>query len=731
MRIYFFFIFILLSCCSSKAISAYPYPIPITINGNVSYIKLYGDEQHKWAETPDGYTIIQNERNQWCYASVNSSGHLIATDYLFGTRNSGNNGFREFLSSTPVHLKSKVFSQAKHSGTFRIAKATGERRVLVILMAFADVKFTKTVSEFEKLFNQKEYDEDGAQGSVKDFYLSSSYGQLELTSDLYGPYTASHDMGFYGNNDISGSDINPYNLFLEAIEQVANETDLRLYDGDGDGYLDNVHIIYAGYGEEAGAPASTIWAHESTFRTPYEIQGIKIDRYSCAPELRENSGSGISRIGPHCHEIGHALGAMDYYDTNYNGDGRFLGTGNWDVMAQGSWNNGGVTPADFNPYVKAYDFGWITLRTLPTGKVVVKPSNRNSECYYLLGSSEASDYYILENRSKEDWGAQLPGYGLLLYHIHQDIRNSGNNINSTAPQKCYLVCASSKVKIPSEAPSSYGDINTEGCPFPGSANNRRFGVNTTPAAFYWSSEVCAIDIEEISMLTNGDISLVNASEGAGYQPKIPQNLFFEGFEDSPQYKLISSGKGEWEVVDNPVDDNIFVSRPVSYAGIKSLQLSAAREYFDDKESCIEFEIESSISNGERVLSGYYTASGLSRKASNSLRVGYMSKEGEWVFHEYRASSNIIWNPFVIDVPSDAIMRFRIEGQAKMGTILAIDNIKVDIMVSTLLPGRTVFSSKIGRGNQIYDINGLLRDSLGKGLNIIRQKDGTVKKVFVK
>jgi M6 family metalloprotease-like protein len=41
---------------------------------------------------------------------------------------------------------------------------------------------------------------------------------------------------------------------------------------------------------------------------------------------------------------------MDYYDTNYDEQGQFEGTGNWDVMAGGSWNADGAIPADFNPY---------------------------------------------------------------------------------------------------------------------------------------------------------------------------------------------------------------------------------------------------------------------------------------------------------------------------------------------------------------------------------------------
>ena len=33
-------------------------------------------------------------------------------------------------------------------------------------------------------------------------------------------------------------------------------------------------------------------------------------------------------------------------------------------MASGSWNNDGISPADFNPYVKVYNYGWTEAKSL-------------------------------------------------------------------------------------------------------------------------------------------------------------------------------------------------------------------------------------------------------------------------------------------------------------------------------------------------------------------------------
>lgn len=327
---------------------------------SVLYIRLFGDEYHKHAETLDGYSLIQ-KNNLWYYAEKDNSGDLIASPYKLSSFKS--QGLTQFLERIPKHLKADnqypTLSRSNISGhsTRAGGAAIGERKILIILMQYTDLKFVKSNEDFDNLFNSVGYKEDGAMGSVFDYYTDVSYGQLKLSCDIIGPFTSQHKRDYYGKNDKKGSDINSAELFKEAMEYAIQEVQLNKYDADDDGYVDNIHIVFAGYGEEAGAESGAIWSHEASFIRGIPYQDMFVDRYSCAPELRGNSGTGISRIGPHCHEIGHALGAMDYYDTNYGTGGEYEGTGTWDIMASGSWNEDGTVPADFNPYVKAIDFG--------------------------------------------------------------------------------------------------------------------------------------------------------------------------------------------------------------------------------------------------------------------------------------------------------------------------------------------------------------------------------------
>lgn len=712
------------------AVPAYPYLMPITINGGVTYIKMCGDENSKWAEDSDGYSIIQDNNNKWWYASLSSDGHLTPSSVAFTRKADMNNSALDFLRQVPKHL-APTAQPSKSVEIKKIGRATGERKILVILMEYPDKRFSKTKEEFDNLFNQENYQADGAQGSVRDYYLSASYSQLKLSSDIYGPYTASNNMGYYGNNSISGNDVNPFALFTEAIENVAHDVDLRIYDGDGDGFVDNVHIIYAGYGEEAGAEASAIWAHESSFYTPYEIQNVKIDRYSCAPELRGNSGDGITRIGPHCHEIGHALGAKDYYDTNYEENGNFFGTGQWDVMAQGSWNNQGITPADFNPYVKAYDFGWVNPTPLPKGEILIYPSNNSPENYFLLSSNDCDDYYLIENRSNDGWGKSLPGKGLLIYHIYADLTGMKNVINASAPQHCYIVCASSKSRYPNNKPDSYGAINTSGCPYPGSTNNHEFSNTSIPSAFFWGSDECNIELNNIMIIDDDIIKLSNLSEGEGIIPKTQVTIFTEGFETEPLYTIINTQEGKWENVENPHNPIGFIDRPNAHTGTHCLQLSAKNSYFSDKKCCIEIMLPEYLNiSDEAVFSGYYTSYGLSGKTTNILRFGILSEQDEWEYKEIVSSVNLTWNPFVFNIPSGSQMTFRIEGEASMGTIIAIDDIEVINIVSTGIADNYNNAHRIEQ-LLYYSIDGKRQTGLKKGINIIKDTNGRVYKRLIK
>ena len=67
-------------------VTATPYPIKhVQPSGDTLTIRLYGDERHHWAETIDGYLILQKNDGTYEYAYRNENGiqislGIIATD---------------------------------------------------------------------------------------------------------------------------------------------------------------------------------------------------------------------------------------------------------------------------------------------------------------------------------------------------------------------------------------------------------------------------------------------------------------------------------------------------------------------------------------------------------------------------------------------------------------------------------------------------------------------------
>jgi len=340
-------------------------------NGKTLTIYLKGDEKVKWATTEDGYTILLNNKSVYEYAIQNMKGDLYPSGVAVNNIKERTSEEKELVSKIPKGLyysKSQV-SMLKSIWEIKSAEAqkafptTGNRKLICLLIRFKDKAFTKTKSDFNNLFNQVGYNVGNATGSVKDYYLENSWSQFNLTVDVFGPYTASQNMSYYGANDSYGNDQNPRTLVTEAVNAADAAANFANYDNDGDGTVDGVYVIYAGYGEEAGARSNAIWAHAWNIN-PVTKDGKTVSRYSCSAELRGNSGTTITSIGVICHEFGHVLGAPDYYDTDYSTGGQFEGTGNWDIMASGSWNNNGDTPAHHNAYTKVKIYGWASATVL-------------------------------------------------------------------------------------------------------------------------------------------------------------------------------------------------------------------------------------------------------------------------------------------------------------------------------------------------------------------------------
>ncbi len=480
---------------TANAVTAYPELIKFMQPDKTTTLMLYlkGDERVHWAETVDGYSLVTNDGGFFVYATTDEMGNMVPSPFVATDVDQRSQQVRQFLEQTPKHLFFSKMQVDAMKSIWRMrdnmenradkvnSSISGNRKILVILMGFRDKRFITLRSMVNSLFNNVNYTTTGVYGSVHDYYYENSYGQLNLTADVKGPYTCDSNAAFYGRND--NQSVGYQSFATEAIMAAAPHVDFSDYDGDGDGVVDCIHILFAGYGEEAGGGADCIWSHKWNLFQPLRYNNTDINTYSCSPEFGGNSNQSLTKIGVVCHEIGHVFGAPDFYDTDYEGSGgQYPGTGKWDLMASGSWNVGGASPAHHNPYTKSEIYGWTSLKTLSTPSCyTLLPSSTDSTSFYKLNTTTPGEYYIVENRQQINFDRGLPGHGMILYHL-----NSQTWSNTTHPQFLYVVSATQSSHIPAGPVATYAGVDTPEAPFPGNTGANTLNDTTKPALISWA-----------------------------------------------------------------------------------------------------------------------------------------------------------------------------------------------------------------------------------------------------
>ena len=507
----FIFVILLLGSASVlHAVPAIPHPIVMTQpNGDTLTVRIKGDERINWYESMDGYTLLFNHAGYLSYAQLDVNGDLQPSEIIATAiehRNSTVQSFlntiekRLFFSDLQTQLRLQVWQIEENAQTRNTREVIGQYKTICAFVQFPEKAMTIPMSRFESLMNQLGYTTTGS-GSVRDFFRESSYNQFDLIITLTGVYTAPNSESYYAG---SNGTANCQSLARWLAQQVAAEPDINFadYDSDNDGVVDGFHFVFAGRGQEDGAGPGTIWSHKWEFSPAVTQNGKSISIYSCSPEYLFDN---ISTIGVICHEMTHAFGAMDFYDTNYETGGQYEGTGEWDIMAGGSWNNNGNRPAHHNPYVKT-QFGWLNPIVLNEPVTIANmPNTTESPIAFRINTTTPNEYFILENRQQVKFDSGIPGEGMIIYRVHSQIEAAFymNVINATHPQRMYPVSANAPVALPVANPTSYGEINSYDTPW--GNDKTQFTDNSIPAMVSWANAPTNKPITNITH-TNGMIS---------------------------------------------------------------------------------------------------------------------------------------------------------------------------------------------------------------------------------
>ena len=424
--------------------------------------------------------------------------------------------------------KTATVRAMRASSQDRVAiKPLGSPRIPVILVNFSDEKLTvaetaKGIADYyDKYCNGTRdgilYTGAGSRGAVRDYFAQQSDSLFLPEFEVIGPVTLDKPMAYYGENSPSGAkDIRFSEFCSEALEQATTlVSDFKTrFDNDGNGTVDLAFFIYAGLPEsDPGVTEDAIWPKEMI--RPMTINGVTVSVTACCSELSKgSSGNQPSGIGTMCHEVSHALGLPDEYDTNYTA----LGMSYWSLMDSGNYCDNGKTPCGLTAYERDL-LGWRPLTVLEHSTTVrLRPLEAGGVGYKVVNEANPDEYYVLENRQHVGWdnGLMKLGHGMLVVHVDYDETAWKNNMLNTnaTHQRMSFIPANNRYVGPYNAESSADLLNAlGGQPYPGTEGNIALTNETTPASLVFTGTWMNKPITQIRELENGDIVLKYKPKG--------------------------------------------------------------------------------------------------------------------------------------------------------------------------------------------------------------------------
>lgn len=446
-------------------------------DGTVLTVKSFGNHDFSYFTTTDGVLLFRHGTDFYV-AEVDDDGMLRPSVFLAhetGARTAAEQ--KAIMAQAKVRFNENMRQNAERAKALReplgenstLLPHTGTPKVPVILVEFSDEKFTvsdpKTV--FGKylngmeLFNKTTDPEMGMNfGSVKRYFTDMSFGLFSPDFEVYGPVTLPNTLKYYGGGSSSSEKMN--DLFRDACSAIDTDTDFSQYDSNGDGNIDLVYIIYAGYSESfAGNSSDCIYPKSGTLSGGMTFDGKKLCRYGVNNELngtpadQEANGLLINGIGLFCHEFSHCMGLPDLYPSPGTLAERCINQNldYWDLMDAGEYTYNGYRPTEYTGWERER-FGWMTIDTLKSPcDVTLAALSAGGKAYRILNDKDESgkEYYIVENVQKTGWNKSLPGHGMLVYHVDYDdymFSVGGCRVNNTAGHPRMSIIAADGIFMP-------------------------------------------------------------------------------------------------------------------------------------------------------------------------------------------------------------------------------------------------------------------------------------------
>jgi M6 family metalloprotease-like protein len=437
-------------------------------------------------------------------------------------------------------------------------------------------------------------------GSVRDYYEEVSYGAFTVTGTVFDWVQAqSNDIAYEGaENGLNGA-CAP--LILEAISQNDDVVDFGAFDNDGpdgtpnslddDGVVDVLLVVHPERGGECGS--TNVWSHHGflSWHFPIPIQTddpstgggrIVVDRYLIA--AGQDCLGGINGIGLFCHELGHAIGIKDLYDTDDEVAGDSDGIGVWGLMGAGNWNTT-TSPAHMTAWTKER-LGWLSyldlVQDVPT--LCLPPVETNPTALRLWTDGEAGEeYFVVENRQQLGFDMNLMNEGLVIYHVDDEVYDElqgDNAVNADERAKALDVeCADAFLAAHVvdaddldviEAVANNGDATDVWCQGGGGTD---FGPGTVPDTRSYSSTATGLRVHNVGPCSGGigappdwvcasyvvgvanpvDVCIADCDDGS-----CNEIATCEAYWETPNIWVDNDGDGDHDPPAGSIDNQVFV-----------------------------------------------------------------------------------------------------------------------------------------------------------------------------
>jgi len=473
-------------------------------DGSQIKVKGWGNQHEAVFETFDGYTIVKDPTTGFYqYANLSDDKNYLEptgvkvglvdpeilglVKHLRVSKNAAREmSFRPYLrmgskSRWEERRESAKLSQQRAMLTPGLFSAPpreekkGEYVGLCILIQFPDVPGNIPQSEVEDFCNKKDYDGFGNNGSVYDYFFDVSRGKLKYTNVVTSYYTAKNPKAYYSNPNIPNG-MRARQLIEEALLDLkVNGFDFSQLSVDDQGYIYALNAFYAGPCTNNWSEG--IWPHSWHLASPYDVgNGRKFYDYQIT-----DIGSELD-LATFCHENGHMV--CDFPDLYDYGD-QSNGVGIYCIMCAGGYDK--KNPTHVCAYLK-YKAGWgDNVTPLTDGEYIAKAGVNE----FFIFAKNPAEYFIIENRYKENRDSSLPTSGLAIWHVDEQGSNEHEDMLPAKHYECSLEQADNRFDL--EYRSNNGDVGD----LFSAPHYTKFKSSTQPNSKWWDGTSSNLDVFEI------------------------------------------------------------------------------------------------------------------------------------------------------------------------------------------------------------------------------------------